>query len=82
MPWNVRDWGNRSLMRLALAVLATALVAIVVNFLGATGGHCDDDGCSADFPEWLYLGLGWLVLLCLAALLLLAGYGAVRRLRR
>jgi hypothetical protein len=41
MPWNVRDRGN------------LALVAFVVNVLGATGGHCDDDGCSADFPEWL-----------------------------
>jgi hypothetical protein len=82
MPWNVRDRGNRFLMRLALALLATALVAFVVNFFGAMGGHCGDDGCSADYPEWLYVGSGWLVLLCLAGLVALLGYGAVRRLRR
>ena len=35
-----------------------------------------------DFPEWLYLLSGWVVLLSLAALVLLAVYGAIRHLRR
>ena len=35
-----------------------------------------------DFPEWLYLLSGWVVLLGLAALVLLAVDGAIRRLRR
>ena len=68
-------------MRLALALLATTLAAFAVNFVAATGGHCGDYGCSS-FPEWLYVSSGWLVLLCLAGLVLLLGYGAVRRLRR
>ncbi len=32
-------------MRLALTLVLTALAAFVVNFLGATGGHCEDSGC-------------------------------------
>jgi hypothetical protein len=32
-------------MRRAIPLLLTALAAFVVNFLGATGGHCGDDGC-------------------------------------
>ncbi len=69
-------------MRLALTLVLTALAAFIVNFLGATGGHCDDSGCGGNFPEWLYLLSGWVVLLSLAALVLLAVYGAIRRLRR
>jgi hypothetical protein len=59
--------------------VTVALGAFAVNFLGATGGHCGAYGCTT-FPEWLYVGSGWLVVACLAILLLTAAYAAVRRL--
>jgi hypothetical protein len=73
--------GYFSTVRLALPLLTVALAAFVVNFLGATGGHCDDSGCSGNFPEWLYVGSGWLVLLSVAALLVVLAVGLVRRAR-
>jgi hypothetical protein len=68
-------------VRLALPLLTIALVAFAVNFVGATGGHCDDSGCSGNFPEWLYVGSGWVVLLSVAALLVVLAVGLVRRAR-
>jgi hypothetical protein len=66
---------------LALFCVTVALTAFAINFVGATGGHCGDFGCSG-FPEWLYMGSGWLVLSCLAGLLLTFAYAAIRRLMR
>jgi hypothetical protein len=66
---------------LALALAVTGGLALVINFVGATGGHCDES-CSGNFPFWLYAGSGWVVVLC-AALLIAAGVIAlIRRFRR
>ena len=66
---------------LAMLCVTVALSAFAINFVGATGGHCGDFGCSG-FPEWLYVGSGWLVLTCLAGLVLMFAYAAIRRLLR
>jgi hypothetical protein len=71
-----------NLIQIATVSALTAVVAFAVNFIGATGGHCDDSGCSENFPVWLYVASGWLVLLSLAALLVVAAVGIVRRVRR
>ena len=67
-------------MRLALVLLTTALAALAVNFMGATGGHCGDDGCTG-LPEWLYVSSGWMVTACLAGMLVLVGLSLTRRRR-
>ena len=69
------------ILPIATLLVIAALCAFAVNFVAATGGHCGDDGCG-EFPEWLYVASGWLVLLSLAALLLLLVFGLVHRLRR
>jgi hypothetical protein len=66
---------------LAMLCVTVALAAFGASFTGATGGRCGELGCSG-FPEWLYVASGWLVLLCLAGLLLTFAYAAIRRLRR
>ena len=66
----------------AVLLLLVAVVAFMVNAVGAMGGHCGDDGCSASFPEWLYIASGWLVLACLAGLLGVLVFGAARRIAR
>ena len=72
--------GGVRILPLAMLLVIAALCAFAVNFVAATGGHCGEDGC-IDFPEWLYMASGWLVLACLAALLVLGVYGVLRRLR-
>lgn len=72
-------------MRLAAAaflLFVLAVAALAVNYIGAAGGHCDEVSCGGDFPRWLYLGSGWVVTLCLAALLILGVAAIVRRVRR
>jgi len=69
-------------MRLAAVLALVAVAAFAVNFIGATGGHCDDSGCSAGFPRWLYEVSGWLVLASVAGLACVAVAALVRRLRR
>jgi hypothetical protein len=64
---------------LAMLCVTVALAAFGASF--TTGGRCGELGCSG-FPEWLYVASGWLVLLCLAGLLLTFAYAAIRRLRR
>jgi hypothetical protein len=63
---------------IAVGLLAAGVLAFCVNFVGATGGHCDDS-CSGNFPYWLYAGSGWVALLCAV---LLVGVGLAALLRR
>jgi hypothetical protein len=74
-------WEDVRTLPLAMLCVTVALTAFAINFVGATGGHCGGLGCSG-FPEWLYVGSGWLVLACLACLLLTFAYAAIRRLLR
>jgi hypothetical protein len=72
-------------MRLAVsaAVLTVLAVAgLVTNFLGAAAGHCDEHGCSGNFPRWLYIGSGWFVLACVVGLLAIAAMAVAHRIRR
>jgi hypothetical protein len=55
-------------------------LALVVNFAGATGGHCDES-CSGSFPFWLYVASGWVVILCAVMLIVIGAVALVRRLR-
>lgn len=70
------------LASVALTLTATAIIAFLVNIAGATGGHCDDSGCSANFPDWLYEASGVTVLMAAAAVVVIAVVGLIRRLRR
>src|SRR4051812_46560417 len=65
---------------LSVALVGIAVVALVVNYLGAAGGHCDDS-CSGNFPFWLYVASGWVVILSVVLLLVIAAVALVRRLR-
>jgi hypothetical protein len=66
---------------LSLGLAVTGGLALVVNFVGATGGHCDES-CSGNFPFWLYAGSGWVVLLCVVLLIAVGVIALIRRLRR
>ena len=68
-------------LALAMLCVAVALTAFAINFLGVTGGHCGDFGCNG-FPQWFYVGSGWLVLACLAGFVLVFAYAAIRRILR
>ena len=59
----------------------TGSVALVINFVGATGGHCDES-CSGNFPFWLYVGSGWVVVLCVVLLIAVGMTALIRRFRR
>jgi hypothetical protein len=62
---------------LATLCVVVALTAFAINFIAATGGDCGEFGCNG-FPEWLYVGSGWLVMACLLALVIVLGMAAVR----
>jgi hypothetical protein len=68
------------LAALSVGLAAVGVLALLVNFVGAAGGHCDAS-CSGNFPRWLYVASGWVVVLCVALLIALAAAGIVRRLR-
>jgi hypothetical protein len=70
------------LATIAAGLVIAAIVGLAINFMGATGGHCGDDGCSSNFPQWLYDGSGWVVVLAVFALLVVGAFWAMRGLRR
>jgi hypothetical protein len=60
------------------AWLATlAVVALAINFMGATGGHCDES-CSGNFPYWLFQGSAYAVVASVGGLVGVAVFGCVR----
>jgi hypothetical protein len=61
-----------------LAVVA--VLAFITNYLGAAGGHCDDS-CSGNFPFWLYVASGWVVVVCVVGLVVIGAAAVIRRLR-
>ena len=61
-----------------LAVIG--VLAFVVNYFGAAGGHCDDS-CSGNFPFWLFVASGWVVVVCVALLVVIAAVALIRRLK-
>jgi hypothetical protein len=65
---------------LALILFVIAVVALFFNFIGAAAG-CDDR-CSDNFPNWLFSGSAWTVLLAVAGLLTIGVVAVVRRARR
>jgi hypothetical protein len=66
---------------LALGLAVTGGLALAINFVGATGGHCDES-CSGNFPFWLYASSGWVVVLCVVFLVAVGVISLVRRSRR
>jgi len=66
---------------LALGLAVTGGLALLINFVGAAGGHCDDS-CSGNFPFWLFVGSGWFVVLCVVLLIAVGVIAVIRRLRR
>jgi hypothetical protein len=66
---------------LALGLAVTGGVALVINFVGAAGGHCDES-CSGNFPFWLYASSGWVVVLCVVLLIAVGAIALIRRVRR
>jgi hypothetical protein len=66
---------------LALGLAVAAAVALVINFVGAAGGHCDES-CSGNFPFWLYVGSGWVVVLCVVLLLAVGVIALIQRISR
>jgi hypothetical protein len=73
--------GRVCLIRLSAVLAVASVVAFVVNYLGAAGGHCDDS-CSGDFPFWLFVASGWVVTLCVASLGVIGVVALIRRLKR
>jgi hypothetical protein len=69
------------LAALAFGLAVTGGVALLINFVGATGGHCDES-CSGSFPFWLYAGSGWVVVLCVVLLIAVGMTALIRRFRR
>ena len=60
-------------MRLALTLVLTALAAFVVNFLGATGGHCDDSGCSGDHTQHSIATVCFVVVVVVVVIIIVGG---------
>jgi hypothetical protein len=69
------------LAALALGLAVTGVLGFLINFVGAAGGHCDES-CSGNFPFWLYVGSGWVVVLCVVLLIAVGVIALVRRFRR
>ena len=63
---------------LSTGLALLAVLAFAVNFLGAAGGHCDDS-CGGNFPYWLYVASGWVVILCVVALVAVGALALIRR---
>jgi hypothetical protein len=64
---------------LSAGLAAVGVLALAVNFLGAAGGHCDDS-CSDNFPYWLFVASGWVVMLCVVGLVVVGAIALIRRL--
>ena len=64
---------------LSAGLAVIAVLALAVNYLGAAGGHCDDS-CGGNFPYWLYVASGWVVMLCVVGLVVVGVVALIRRL--
>jgi hypothetical protein len=63
---------------LSAGLVLIGVLAFGVNFLGAAGGECDES-CGGSFPYWLYVGSGWVVMLCVVGLVVVGVVALIRR---
>ena len=64
---------------LSAVLAALGVPAVVINYLGAAGGHCDDS-CSGNFPFWLFVASGWVAFVCIVSLVVIGAVALIRHL--